>query len=284
MFKSAILLVGLSLVDKLGKEKPSVRLLKLETYNAYMNMAIDEAIARLRSKDRTVDTLRFYRWKPSAVSVGYFQNTAEEVDLDECRRLNVDVVRRMTGGGAVYHDYNGEITYSIIVKEDSLGIPRDILKSYEVICGGIVLGLRNLGLDAEFKPVNDIQVGGKKISGNAQTRRWGTVLQHGTVLVDADIKTMFRVLKVGKEKISDKLIKAVEERVTTINRVLGKKIGFTEVYEALKGGFEKALNIRLHEGELTEEEKDLSRELYEKKYTRREWNLERPSKKLVEFL
>ena len=266
------------------EEKTSVRLLKLETHDAYMNMAIDEAIARLRSKDRTVDTLRFYRWKPSAVSVGYFQNTAEEVDLDECRRLNVDVVRRMTGGGAVYHDYNGEVTYSIIIKEGSLEVPRDILKSYKRICRGIVLGLRYLGVEAEFKPINDVQVGAKKISGNAQTRRWGTVLQHGTVLVDTDIKTMFKVLKVGKEKISDKLIKAVEERVTTINKVLGRKVGFTEVSEALEKGFEKALNIRLYEGELTEEEKVLSQELYEKKYTKGEWNLERPSKRFVEPL
>ncbi len=95
-------------------------------------------------------------------------------------------------------------------------MPDDIIKSYELICGGIVDALRVLGMPkAVFRPVNDIDVNGKKISGNAQTRRWGVVVQHGTVLVDTDIRTMFTVLKVSKEKISDKLIKSVEERVTT---------------------------------------------------------------------
>jgi len=268
----------------LNGESVSVRLLKLETNNAFMNMAIDEAIARLRAKDKTVDTLRFYRWNPSAVSVGYFQNTAEEVNLEMCRELGVDIVRRMTGGGAVYHDYNGEVTYSLIALEGSLGIPNDIMESYEMICGGIVLALRDLGLNAQFKPINDIQVNGKKISGNAQTRRWGTVLQHGTILVDADIRTMFKVLKVTKEKISDKLIKSVEERVTTINRELNRKIGFEEIAETLERGFQKALRSRLYEDELTEEEKALAEELYTKKYTKKEWNLDRPSAKYTRDL
>lgn len=265
-------------------ESVSVRLLKLETNNAFMNMAIDEAVARLRAKERTVDTLRFYRWNPSAVSVGYFQNTAEEVNLKMCRELGVDVVRRMTGGGAVYHDYNGEVTYSLIAREGRLSIPDDIIESYEMICGGIVLALRDLGLNAQFKPINDIQVNGKKISGNAQTRRWGTIIQHGTILVDADIRTMFKVLKVTKEKISDKHIKRVEERVTTINRELKRKIGFGEITEALERGFQKALEYELYEGELTEEEKTLAEELYLKKYTKKEWNLNRPSAKYARDL
>lgn len=259
---------------------PEVRLIKLEVHDAYTNMAIDEALCRLRAKDKAVNTLRFYRWNPSAVSVGYFQNTLDEVDLDACKKFGVDVVRRMTGGGAVYHDYNGEVTYSLILKEGDLGIPTDIIKSYEIICRGLVLAIRSLGLEAEFKPVNDVQIRNRKVSGSAQTRRWGVMLQHGTLLVDADIRRMFQVLKVSKEKISDKLIKSVEERVTTLNRELNRKVGFTEVSEALGRGFSEALNVDLIEAELTKEELELAKKLREMKYTKKEWILERPKGKL----
>ncbi|MEM3088632.1 MAG: lipoate--protein ligase family protein, partial [Candidatus Bathyarchaeia archaeon] len=110
------------------------RLLGLDVYNAYMNMAIDEAITQKRSQGVVPNTIRFYRWKPSAVSIGYFQLVEQEVNLDVCQELGVDVVRRMTGGGAVYHDYNGELTYSVIVDQGNPKIPEDITKSYETIC------------------------------------------------------------------------------------------------------------------------------------------------------
>jgi len=255
---------------------PEVRLIKLEVHDAYTNMAIDEALCRLRAKDKAVNTLRLYRWNPSAVSVGYFQNTLDEVDLDACKKFGVDVVRRMTGGGAVYHDYNGEVTYSLILKEGDLGIPSDIIKSYEIICRGLVLAIRSLGLEAEFKPVNDVQIRNRKVSGSAQTRRWGVMLQHGTLLVER----MFQVLKVSKEKISDKLIKSVEERVTTLNRELNRKVDFTEISEALERGFSEALNVDLIEAKLTREEMELAKKLREMKYAKKEWILERPKGKL----
>jgi lipoyltransferase/lipoate-protein ligase len=254
------------------------RMMGLDVNDAYLNMAIDEAICRLRSQGKSPNTIRFYRWKPSAVSIGYFQLLDQEVNLDECKRLGVDVIRRMTGGGAVYHAYDGEVTYSVIVNEDHPRIPKDIIKSYELICGGVVDGLRSLSIDAEFRPVNDIDVKGKKISGNAQTRRRGVVVQHGTVLVDTDIRTMFTVLKVSKEKISDKLIKSVEDRVTTIRRETGQKIGFEEVTQALKESFPKVLGVQTHEGGLSEEEKTLAERLREEKYSTREWIFDRPDK------
>jgi len=142
--------------------------------------------------------------------VHYLQSIEKEVNLPACEKYGVDVTRRITGGGAVYHDYDGEITYSIVAPEADPKMPADILESYELICGAIVNGLAGLGVDAEFKPVNDIVAGGKKISGNAQTRRHGVILQHGTILVDSDIRRMFQVLRVSDAKISDKLIQAVE--------------------------------------------------------------------------
>ena len=242
-----------------------------------MNMAVDEAICRLRSQGKSPNTIRLYRWKPSAVSIGYFQILEQEVDFDACERLGMDVVRRMTGGGAVYHSYEGEVTYSVIVNQDNPKIPRDILKSYELICSGITLAMKNLGINAEFKPINDIDVNGKKISGNAQTRRWNIVLQHGTILLDTDIRTMFTVLKVSKEKISDKLIRSAEERVTTIRRELGRRVSFNETIEALKSTFPKVFDVKLVEGGLSHEEKELALKLSREKYGTPGWIFNRPS-------
>lgn len=252
------------------------RLLGVDTNDAYVNMAVDEAICRKRAEGKAPNTVRLYRWKPSAVSVGYFQLVEEEVNLGACRGMGIDVVRRMTGGGAVYHSYEGEITYSLITGQDHPKIPGDVVKSYELICGGIVAGLERLGIEARFKPINDITVCGRKISGNAQTRRWGQVLQHGTILLDADVRTMFTVLKVSKEKISDKMIKSAEERVTALRRELGRDVEFEEVAEALKQGFEEALGVDLVEGELNSGEKELATKLRESKYSTEGWVFDRP--------
>jgi lipoate-protein ligase A len=246
------------------------RLIDMRIEDATTQMAIDEAIAMARLRYDTPNTIRLYRWNPSAVSIGYFQSIEKEVNLEACQNYGVDVIRRITGGGAVYHDYHGEITYSIIAPITDDAIPADILESYSVICGAIVNGLRKIGVESEFKPVNDIIADGKKISGNAQTRRHGVVLQHGTILVDSDIKRMFQVLKVSEVKISDKLIRAVQERVTNIKRYLGKEISFSEVRDALVKGFEESFSIDLIRGNLTTNEETLVKELREK-YASHEW-------------
>lgn len=248
----------------------------LDVHDAYMNMAIDEALCILRSEGRSPNTLRFYRWNPSAVSIGYFQLLEQEVNLQACHALGVDVIRRMTGGGAVYHSFEGEITYSLIVDQRLPLIPTDILRSYNFICGGVVMALKKLGIEAEFKPINDIVVNGKKISGNAQTRRRNVVVQHGTILLDTDIKTMFTVLKVSKEKISDKLIQSVEDRVTTIRRELRRKVSDKEVTAALIESFTRILGVEPYAGTLSEEEMKLAVKLCEEKYKTREWIFTRP--------
>ncbi|MCX8204777.1 MAG: lipoate--protein ligase family protein [Candidatus Nezhaarchaeota archaeon] len=249
------------------------RLLKTGAGSAYWNMAVDEAMLKARAQGRAPCTVRLYAWRPSAVSIGFFQSLRHEVNLDECRRLGVDVVRRITGGGAVYHDSRGEVTYSVVASEEDLrrlGLDAAIQPSYEALCGGIIEGLKLLGVSAEFRPINDIVVSGRKISGSAQTRRAGVILQHGTLLLKSDIATMFKVLKVSKEKVSDKAIKAVEERVTNVFKELGREIELNEVIEALVKGFEKSLGVKLVEGELTPLELSLAEELKEK-YASREW-------------
>jgi len=244
------------------------RLLPLRIDNAFTSMAIDEALLKLNAEGKAPNTVRFWRWFPSAVSLGCFQSVEREVDLGVAKRYGVDVVRRITGGGAVFHDHDGELTYSVVCRQGE--VPDDIIESYKLICGGLVRGFERLGLQAEFKPVNDVQVNGKKISGSAQTRRWGSVLQHGTVLISPDVRKMFELLKVSPEKISDKFIASVFERVTTVERELGRKPSFEEVMEAMSKGFESSLDVEFFEDELTNEEFALAAKL-KPKYASDEW-------------
>ncbi|MBN1683111.1 lipoate--protein ligase family protein [Candidatus Bathyarchaeota archaeon] len=250
------------------------RLIDMRIENAATQMAIDEAIAAARTTENNPNTLRLYRWNPSAVSVGYFQSIMNEVDTEACKKYGVDVVRRITGGGAVFHDYNGEITYSLVAPDDDPKIPEDIISSYRLICDCIIQGLKDLGIDSEFKPINDIIAGGKKISGNAQTRRYGVILQHGTILVDCDVKKIFSVLKVSGVKISDKAIKSAEERVTSLKKIIGSDLTFDEVKYALIKGFENVLNMKLLNGDLTNYENEL-KEKYLEKYRSPEWVYQR---------
>ncbi len=248
------------------------RLLRTGSMDAASNMALDEAVLRL-NKGKKEGTVRFYSWEPKAISIGYFQGINEEVDVEKCEELGVDVVRRITGGGAVYHD--DELTYSVIVDENHPSISRNILESYDHLCSGIVKGLERLGIDSEFKPINDIITSGKKISGNAQTRRMGSVLQHGTILRSVDVRTMFDLLLVPDEKIRDKMITAVEERVTSISNILGGSQPDDRVTEAMVAGFSEGLGVELEPGEPTSEELELMEKIRREKYGTREWNFKR---------
>jgi len=241
------------------------RFISLTENSAAMNMGLDEAILEGISAGTSLPTVRFYKWTPSAVSIGRFQRLGQVVNQEKCNDLGIDVVRRITGGGAVYHDHDGEITYSVLAPEDLL--PEDITKSYHEICGWIVDSLKTLGLNASFQPVNDIIVDGKKISGNAQTRRKGVVLQHGTILYDFKPEIMFSVLKITQEKISDKLIKAVEERVTSISHLTDSS--FEEVADVLWDGISKGKEI--YEDAFSEYELSRAEELASNKYGSPDW-------------
>ena len=241
------------------------RVVGLETHEACFNMALDEALSEGVRSGSSPPTIRFYNWKPSAVSIGYFQSIRDEVNLEVCRELGVDCIRRWTGGGAVYHDFEGEITYSVIAPANIF--PKNIIESYRLICGWVVKGLESLGIEAEFKPINDILVKNKKISGSAQTRRGGILLQHGTLLYALDLKTMFSVLNVSRQKITDKMIKSAEERVTCVmeHSDAGKK----EVYEALVDAFTEGKDFEF--GKWSETEITRARELAARKYRSEDW-------------
>lgn len=251
------------------------RLLDTGLNNAFYNMALDEAIVTARSNNLVPNTLRFFRWEPAAVSIGYFQGIKEEVDLEVCSRKGIDTVRRRTGGGAVYHDTHGELTYSLMVNIDHRLVSTNYQEAYRFLCSGLVRGLQRLGIPAEFKPINDIIVDNKKISGNAQTRSMNVVHQHGTILRKVDPSLMFTVLKVPNEKVRDKLIMTIEERVTSIDNLMKTHICLNDLKNELTKGFEEVFEIRLVPGEIIEFEKKLTSNLATKKYGTREWNFMR---------
>ncbi len=250
------------------------RYLPLSTNNAAMNMAIDEAILQARIAGEVPNTLRFYCWKPSTVSVGRNQNPQNEVCLDNAKNMGVDVVRRISGGGTVYHDYAGEVTYSVIANVADLG-SADVTTVYTKIYGAITDALRLLGVPADFstgdaKNCPNLTVAGKKISGSSQTISRGVVLQHGTVLVNLNVTRMFELLKLSGVSCSEAA--AIGQRkITSIQTELGHKISTGTVANALAQGFKAILKIQLLEGELTANEKATAEKLCLEKYSKEAW-------------
>jgi lipoate-protein ligase A len=250
------------------------RLLKLETHDAAMNMAIDEAILGARIAGKVPNTIRFYRWKPSAVSIGRFQDIYDQVSLETCEKEGVEVVRRITGGGAVYHDSDGEITYSVIAKREDLGA-EDVTAAYNKICGGLVKALELLRVKADFNPGDykncpNIAINGKKISGSAQSFKHGTILQHGTLLMSVNLNKMFTFLRVPWAKTRVELVNIAERKITSLENETSSEANVQRAYSSLVQGFQQALDIRLLEGTLTKEEETawiLSRE----KFASKDW-------------
>lgn len=236
-----------------------IRVLETGCNPGAWNMALDEALLT-NLADYDTPILRLYCWQPPCVSIGYFQSMEEEVDVLKCSNMGVDVVRRITGGGAVLHEF--ELTYTFITKN----YPANIDESYQLICEPVVLCLNRLGYKAKYVPLNDIVVDNKKVSGNAQTRKNNTLLQHGTILLAVDIEKMFSMLKVPSEKIKDKMIKDVKARVTGINR------SFEEVASNLKESFAEIFGAQIIKDTLSGKEKKDTEKLVIEKYSSRQWN------------
>jgi len=246
-----------------------MRFIPLIVARPEVQMAIDEAIMLARIEGKVPDTVRLYAFSPSSVTIGRFQSVVHDVNLDEAKRLGIPVVRRITGGGSVFHDEFGEITYSVIVGEDLHPALKNVETSYRYLAGPLVDALKSLGLDAGFSGLNDIVANGKKISGSAQTRRKGVILQHGTFMYSTRLEVLGKVLRVSKAKLADKGVSSIWERVTTLERE-GIKLNRWEAYELLKEGLFNA--FELEEGELTDYELELAERLIEERYGNREWN------------
>ena len=253
------------------------RFLTLQTDSAFMNMAVDEAVFAARIADKVPNTLRFYRWQPSAVSLGRNQDPEVEVYLEDCRRLGVDVVRRISGGGTVYHDFEGEVTYSVNAKVADLG-SADVTSVYARIYEAVKDALRLLGITADFssgdaKNCPNMTVGGKKISGSSQTISRSVVLQHGTVLRSVDLPKMFSLLKLRDVSCSQ-AVDIAKRKITSIQDQLGHSVMPETVANALAQGFRAMLRVQLEPGELTPYELALAEKLCREKYGTDLWNFE----------
>lgn len=228
------------------------RLVEQGTYNAAMNMAIDEAVCDSVLDNKSLPTIRFYKWRKNSVSIGANQNH-HEIDLDLCRKHNVDAVRRPTGGRAVFHD-KSDFTYSVVAPIRIFN--NSVNKAYGEICSWIINALKDLGIKSELRNKNDIMAGGKKISGNA-SKLFGNkaYLQHGTLVYDIDFELMPIVLKIPKFLAKKKIAQVLE--FTNVNQ--------EKVYDALKINFIKDKNIEI--GKLSKDEFKRAEKLAKMKYS-----------------
>jgi lipoate-protein ligase A len=234
-------------------------------------VAADEAIAHARSQGLVPNTLHFYRRKGPTVSLGYFQKVGNATNYDFCKQNEICIVRRLTGGSAIYTD-SGHLIYGLIVDEPTLPIDRN--RAFERVCSAIVTALGTLGVEASFKPINDVLVGGRKISGSAQMRRWGVVLQHGTLIMQNNSELMAGALKMDMEKVNDRGLSKTTY-VTSLDEVLGKTTDVEIVKSALVKGFETVFEVNLKSSQLTDFEVERIKNLIENKYGRDDWNIKR---------
>ncbi len=211
------------------------------------NMALDKALLQAMADHVIPNVFRFLRFEPAAL-VGYHQSPDQELNLDFCQQEGIAVQRRLTGGGALIFDPT-QIGWELVCHRDAL--PKgDMAAVSRQICLAAAAGLSTLGVNACFRPRNDIEVEGKKISGTGGIMDGEVLLFQGTVLVDLDIPRMLRVLRVPVEKLDAHAIASVAERVTSLKAVLGQAPTLESVQEALLEGFRQHLGLSFVTGSL----------------------------------
>jgi lipoate---protein ligase len=179
-------------------------------------MALDETFQILAVSDpQRLPVLHFYRKTPS-ISLGYFQSVSDAVDRVECQKQSVGIFRRKSGGGTIYEDRDQLIYGLTLPRPDDHGVPTITLDSFRFLNSPLISTLRDFGFPAEYVPVNDILVNGRKVSGCAQTRSGGVLLQHGTLIFRHDPTIMFSVLRVPEGKIADRGLQNPADRVTSL--------------------------------------------------------------------
>ena len=242
-------------------------------------MAIDEALFLQSEKSGFDGTLRFYFWEPACISLGYFQKPKETLNLLRCKEFGIDITKRMTGGGAIYH--HAELTYSITAALPSPLVPVNVDESYRCLEEFIVRGINNLGVTATYRgkadPKDksvycfvrpskyDVVSGGKKLVGSAQRRTGKLFLQHGSILLNLnDLNKMLSVIKLDSDVSTAK--KDFKEKVTALDAVLGKEPKKVEICKQLVLSFKETYNTTFAEESLTKKEANLAASLI-KKYT-----------------
>jgi len=251
-----------------------------------LNMAVDEAISRMVAEGAAPPTLRFYAWNPPCVSLGRHQPAAA-VDAARCRALGYEIVRRPTGGRAILH--TDEFTYSVIAPPDQSPMHGLVLDSYLRLSHGLVAGLARLGIAAEPAPAtnragpnasaacfevpsaHELVAAGRKLLGSAQNRRAKVVLQHGSLPLHGDLTRLIECLALPDEAERVKLRRALIDHASTVEQILGRRVGFDEVAAAMQAGFAEALELALFPGQLSPAEMALADELAREQYGAPAW-------------
>ncbi len=226
------------------------------------NLALEQYV--FDSLDQFDEIFLLWINEPSII-VGKNQNTIEEINLDYVKEHNINVVRRLSGGGAVYHDY-GNLNYTIISKSKNTSA-----FNFEAFSRPVIEVLAKLGVKAEFTGRNDITIDGKKFCGNAQYMKKGKVLHHGAILFDTDLGVLGKALKVSKDKIESKGVKSVRSRVTNIKDHLKEDISIEDFKQLLLDHMIKEYG-GIQEYKLTEEDYANINKLMEERYATWEWN------------
>ncbi len=185
-----------------------------------LHMALDEVLTDEVAAGRRAPTLRVWEWAAPAVVIGRFQSLRNEVDAEGARRHGIEVVRRVTGGGAMFIEPGNTITYSLSAPAE-LVEGMSFEQSYAFMDAWVLEALRSLGIEAWYQPLNDIASKAGKIAGAAQMRRGKAVLHHVTMAYDIDAAKMLEVLRIGREKLSDKATQSANKRVDPLRSQTG---------------------------------------------------------------
>jgi len=235
------------------------RFLDIEYRDPYKNMAVDEALLIAVERNIAPNTVRLWR-NLNAVVIGRSQSLEAEVSLEACERYGTSVVRRFTGGGAVYQDH-GNLNWTIVSRRDHPSAKvKEILGVFKVFSSPILEGIKALGIRAEFKPPNSIFVDDKKISGMAAYVKRESILSHGTLLVNTDLNILTAVLN------------PVKTKVTTLQQELNRRISMARIKRAILRGFDSVYDIKVKQDKLSREETGIIKRLYKNKYATEEWN------------
>lgn len=237
--------VGLAVLRALGRSSAwhdhRFELLDTGPQHPHEQMALDEVIARQVGAGLRAPTLRVWEWASASVIIGSFQSLSNEVDLAAAQRHGATVVRRISGGGAMFVEPGNSITYSLYVPV-TLVEGMSFVDSYAFLDAWVIRALRALGVEADYLPVNDIASPAGKIGGAAQKRlASGAVLHHVTMSYDIDAQKMLDIIRIGREKLSDKGIKSAVKRVDPLRRQTG--MSREKVVESMLGHFRDSYGL-----------------------------------------
>lgn len=239
------------------------------------NMAKDRALLECMTTTGALPVLRLYRWSGPSVTVGYFQEIGDTVNEVFCREKGISVTRRLTGGGTVLHHM--ELTYSLTIRAKNGVVPEQVEDAFRVILGPLVDTLKSMAIKAEYRPVNDITVNGRKISGSAQVRKKGVLQQHGTLMLGMDRDLFSGALIADHEKYLSRGFKNPSDAVTSVATELQSEVDdglFRDIADGIVENFTRSMNIRFMPDELTGPE-ELVMKLYSETMASDEWNYRR---------